>query len=186
MPLRRFTPPENGKILAIYDYVGEHNRLLYQIVRFAPKIFRYRRSGESGEWIWDLDGVELILFHLPDVIKSETVLVLEGEKDVCTAYKLGLPDGWAATSCAMGAGQWRSRYSEILRGKRVIICPDTDVPGQRHLRQVSLDLVGKAADIRKLTLPNGVKDLTEWAESGGTSSQFTTLLDTSAIFDLPY
>jgi DNA primase len=169
-------PPAKGKIVATYDYVDEKGSLLYQIVRYDPKFFWDRRPDGSGGWIWNLGNVRLVLYRLSEVVKAETVLIFEGEKDVDTAYRAGLPAGFAATSSPLGAGQWRSEYSESLRGKRVIICPDNDKAGMGHMKQVIRDLTGKAAEIRRIVLPGSVKDFSEWVEAGAAHGQFTDLV----------
>jgi DNA primase len=177
------SPPE-GKVVATYDYVNEQGLLLFQIVRYAPKAFRTRRLNNQGTWVWRLGSVQPVLYRLTEVIAAHTVVVVEGEKDAETAERL-LPAGWAATTSPFGAGQWRNEYSEVLRGKQIFLCPDTDVYGQQHLMQVGLSLSGKAAGIRVVELPKTVKDLTEWIEQGGRDDQFALLLQQAQQFGYP-
>ncbi len=172
-------------IAAIYDYTDAQGNLIFQVVRFDPKAFRTRRPDGSGGWMWSYQGFQPYLYRLPEVVRANTVLIVEGEKDVETAYRLHLPVGWAATSNPFGSCQWRANYSETLRGKRVILCPDTDGAGQRHLLQVGLALIHYAAEIRVLHLPAGVKDLSEWVERGGQVAQFALLLQQAQSFDYP-
>jgi putative DNA primase/helicase len=136
------SPPE-GKIAATYDYVNEQGLLLFQIVRYTPKAFRTRHLNERRGWVWLLGNVQPVLYRLTEVIVAHTVVVVEGEKDAETARRL-LPTGWAATTSPFGAGQWRNEYSEVLCGKQIFLCPDTDFYGQQHLMQVGLSLSGKA------------------------------------------
>ena len=127
------------RIMATYDYTDEHGILLYQAVRFEPKDFSQRRPDGHGGWIWDLKNTRLVLYRLPDVIHAHTVLVLEGEKDVDSAYSVGLPEGWAATCNPMGAGKgkWRHEYCESLRGKSVVLLGDEDEPGRHHVGRIA-------------------------------------------------
>jgi putative DNA primase/helicase len=164
-------------IVATYDYTDETGQLLFQVVRFEPKDFRQRRPGANGGWRWNLKETRLVLYHLTELVTAETVLIMEGEKDVETAYRLGVPDGWAATCNPMGAGKWREEYSDFLKGKRVVILPDADEPGRNHGEQVAHSLHGKAHDILRLALPDRVKDLSQWAETGGTHEDFRILLE---------
>lgn len=157
------TKGETRKIEAEYDYTDDEGRLLYQVVRFCPKDFRQRQPDGHGGWIWNLKDLEPVLYRLPDVVAASSLLLVEGEKDVETAYRLGLPDGWAATCNPMGAGKWRTSYSDALASKHVVILPDVDEPGEEHGAQVAASLVGKAASVDRLTLPGGVKDLSLWA-----------------------
>jgi len=180
------TDSHNGngqrRIAATYDYVDEAGRLLFQTVRYTPKDFRQRRPDANNGWTWNLHGARLVLYRLSDLLKAESALIVEGEKDVETAYRIGLPDGWAATTAPMGAGKWRHEYSEILTGKRVVILPDADNPGQKHGEQVASSIKGKVTAIQTVTLPYG-KDLSEWAEAGGTAETFRALLEAAETWE---
>jgi len=153
---------------------------LFQTVRYTPKDFSQRQPDGNGHWTWNLKNVRLVLYRLPDVISAHSILICEGEKDVETAYRLGLPSGWAATCNPMGAGKWRPEYSEYLTGKMAVICPDADEAGQRHSAQVAQALTGVVAEVRLLTLP--FMDLSEWVEQGGAAQEFHALLANSPDF----
>jgi hypothetical protein len=129
--------------------------------------------------------VQPVLYRLPRVVAADTVLVVEGEKDVETAERLSLPPNWAATSNPFGACQWQDEYTHTLEGKAVYICPDNDRAGQDHLHQVGLSLVGKAREIRVVTLPPTVKDLSEWVEAGADAAAFGVLLREAELFAYP-
>src|SRR4029077_2517221 len=150
--------PLNGetsrKIVATYDYTDAGGVLLFQVVRFLPKDFRQRRPDGHGGWIWNLKDLEPVLYKLPHVIAASSVLIVEGEKDVETAYRLGLPDGWAATCNPMGAGKWRESYTDVLASKQIVILPDADAPGETHAAQVAQSLQGTASTVGRLTLPD--------------------------------
>lgn len=167
------------KIAAEYDYTDENGEVLYQTVRYEPKGFCQRRPDGQGNWIWDLKGVGLVLYRLPAVCLSRSVLVVEGEKDVETAYRLGLPEGWSATCNPLGAGKWRSQYTEALRGKEVIILPDADDVGREHGQAIAQSVAGHATDIRILTLTQPYKDLTAWADKEGSQKAFRLLLESA-------
>jgi 5S rRNA maturation endonuclease (ribonuclease M5) len=163
------------RIVAIYDYTDEKNALLFQVIRYEPKDFSQRRPDGCGGWVWNLKGTRIVLYRLSEIVKAEIVLIVEGERDVETAYQLGLPSGWAATTAPMGAGKWRLQYVDMLTGKHVVILPDADEPGRKHGEQVAQSLRGKAKRIDKITLPDGRKDLSEWAPSK-TATDFLALL----------
>ncbi|MDR4467078.1 MAG: AAA family ATPase [Nitrospira sp.] len=165
-----------GPIVATYDYTDEDGTLLFQVVRYNPKDFRQRRPDGRGGWIDKLNGTRRVLYRLPDILRADHVLVVEGERDVDTAYRLGLPLGWAATCSPMGAEKWRTEYTDSLLKKHVVVLPDADEPGRRHGAQVVTSLHGKAASINVLSLPEGFKDLSEWA-GGKTSGDLATLLE---------
>ena len=55
-----------------------------QTVRLTPKAFRQRRPDQvtPGAWIWNLEGIELALYHLPQIEaiqRGETIYVVEGK-----------------------------------------------------------------------------------------------------------
>ena len=163
------------RIVGEYHYRNENGKLLFQVVRFAPKGFRQRRPDGKGGWNWNLNGVRRVLYRLPDVVKAKSVLVVEGEKDCETASKVGV----VATCNAGGAGKWLEDYSECLRGKRVAIIADADTPGRKHAQQVAGSLAGKAESLKLLELPDA-KDLSEWVERGGTRAALLELIASAA------
>ena len=168
------SPGNKRRIVAAYDYVDEASTLLFQVVRYEPKDFRQRKPNGNGGWLWNVKGVRLVPYRMPEILAATDVLILEGEKDVETARSLGL----AATCNAGGAGKWKTEYSEFLLGKRVAIVADADEPGRKHAKKVASSLVGKVQSLKVLELP-GTKDLTEWVERGGTPEALSELIDNS-------
>src|SRR4051794_22689322 len=77
--------PPQPSIVASYDYRDEEEAVLFQVVRLEPKDFRQRRPDPdvAGGCIWDLEGVTLVPYRLPELLAAdpaETVWVPEGEK----------------------------------------------------------------------------------------------------------
>lgn len=170
------------RIVAAYDYVDAEGTLRFQAVRYDPKGFRQRRPDDRGGWIWNLplDRAHRFLpFRLPEVIeaigKESTVFVLEGEKDVLTAARMGIP----ATCNAGGAGKWTIEHAAYLKGADVVLVADKDPAGQRHMEDVAASLVGVANRMRQLTLPGlpNKGDLTDWVHAGGTAEQLWALVE---------
>ena len=171
-----FTGSRSGgtgkRIVAEYPYTDENGNLLFQVVRLEPKSFLQRHADGKGGWIWNLKGVRRVLYHLPEVHKAGSVLIVEGEKDANTARALGL----TATCNPHGAGKWRREYSEFLRGKRIAIIADADAPGLAHARDVARSSVGVAASVKLIEVLPQAKDLTEWVELGGTREALLKLI----------
>jgi len=86
------------KIVATYNYEDENGNLLFQTVRYEPKDFKQRRPDGNGRWIWNLKGVRLIPYRLPDVIRAQEIFIVEGEKDVETLRDAG----FSATTNPLG------------------------------------------------------------------------------------
>jgi hypothetical protein len=135
------------RILKTYDYVDEKGVFVSQTVRFEPKKFS-QRTKKGGDWVWSLKGVETVLYNLPEVIKAKRVLVVEGEKDCDNAKALG----YTATTCPMGAGAWKEQYDKFLYGKEIILIPDNDQVGIRHMIRVGNRLKDKA-DVKWFDFP---------------------------------
>ncbi len=149
-----FPQPEVGTrlpraIVATYPYVDERGRPLFEVVRFAPKDFRQRRSDGHGGWIWNLQGTRRVLYRLPRVLDAvalrKTIYVVEGEKDVHSLEQAGA----VATCNPMGAGKWHGDYAQALAGASVVVVSDRDDAGRRHARTVaaSLTRVGCAVQV---------------------------------------
>ena len=153
-------------LVKTYDYVNAQGDLLHQTVRYEPKNFRQRRPDGKGVWIWNLNGIDPVLYNLPAVRDADEVVIVEGEKDADTLIRLG----FVATTCAMGSGHWRDRYSSVLLGKKVRIIPDNDEKaGEIHARQVAESLARMGVqDVLVARVPAPHKDSTEWVEAGAT------------------
>jgi hypothetical protein len=148
------------KIVATYDYHDPNGNLLFQVCRMEPKDFRQRRPDGNGKWIWNLKGVEPVLYRLPDVLKSTEIIITEGEKDADVVATLG----FCSTTCPMGAKKWKDHYNEVLKGKHVILIPDNDNEGREHMAQVGASLNGVAASLKLIELPDLPKkgDVSDW------------------------
>lgn len=166
-----------ARVVATYAYTDETGNLLFEVLRYEPKNFRQRRPDGHGSWLWNLNGTRRVLYNLPTLKSSDSVLICEGEKDCECARRLGL----IATCNPGGAGKWRPEYSEPLRRKQVAIIPDRDEPGRKHARDVARSLLGLAESVKIIELPTG-KDLSEWAAPGGpgTREQLLALIRTIA------
>jgi KaiC/GvpD/RAD55 family RecA-like ATPase len=145
-------------IETIYPYHDAFGDEVYQALRLKPKSFR-QRHGKEGAWIWNMDGVERVLYRLPEVMRAEEVWVVEGEKDVETLRNLG----FTATTNVGGAGKWLDGYTEYLKGKRVVLCGDNDEPGKAHVQSVFDSIAGVAKEVRIVTVPAPHKDVSELA-----------------------
>ncbi len=166
------TIPPRRRITATYDYRDAQGRLLYQVVRYAPKGFALRRPDGKGGWRWNLSGVQPVLYRLPDLLRADPaqpVFVVEGEKDAERLWALG----FVATTNPFGAGKWRQEFAEVLRDRDVIIIPDNDAPGRAHAEAVARSLQGLARSIRVLVLPDLPEhgDVSDWLDRGHTREE---------------
>lgn len=122
----------------VYPYQDEQGTLLYEVVRTAPKGFYQRRPLPQGGYENGLGDVRRVLYRLPQVLEAvrqgRIILLCEGEKDADAAQALDA--SLCATTAPMGAGKWREEYTQALAGGRVVLCPDNDAVGRRHMETV--------------------------------------------------
>lgn len=172
------TPP--ARIERTYDYQDERGNLMFQTVRFFPKDFKQRRPDGKGGWVWSLKDITPTIYRLPQVIKAETVFIVEGEKDAESIEALGL----TATTSPMGAGKWRPHYNQWLTGKHAVILPDNDTPGLKHAHGIAAGLLNSAASVKIATLP-GLKpkgDVSDWLQNGGSKEALLEILEKTPLF----
>jgi len=151
------SPSSKGVLTKIYPYLDELGREVFQVCRFEPKTFR-QRHGTEGAWVWSMEGVERKLYHLPEVLKAQSVWIVEGEKDADNLAALG----FVATCNVGGAGKWLDAYTECLAGKDVILCGDNDKPGKDHVEKVFESLAGRVKSAKLLNLPTSIKDASDF------------------------
>lgn len=137
------------RIVKVYDYHDSEGKLIHQTVRYEPKHFSQRRPNGNGRWIWNLKDIQPVLYRLSDVMKADEVLVVEGEKDADNLSSLG----FTATTCAMGAKAWRDDYSDCLKDKSIVLIPDNDEEGRRHMVKVAASINGNSKGLKWIDLP---------------------------------
>src|SRR3990167_5437269 len=176
--------PGAKKIIATYDYKDEQGHLLFQVVRYEPKSFAQRHKNSTGEWVWNLDGVRRVLYHLPEISErlgeEDMVYIVEGEKDADNLIKYG----WTATTSPGGAGAWKPEYADCLVGKKVVIIPDKDSAGYEYAKSVRDSLLGKVHSLQCIILPGESKDVSEWLQFNSPQSLEALVPDINALDDV--
>lgn len=178
-----FTASSAPDIEATYDYRDEAGRHLFQVVRKRGKKFLQRKLKSPSDdpekpdsWEWTTKGVRMVLYKLPELLAeiaagAQTVFVMEGEKDVNTAWDIGL----VATCNPRGAGKWKAvdkHARELLTGVRVVVVQDNDDVGKQHARQVAASL-----NATILEPPEPYKDFTDWVFGGATTDVILAAAD---------
>lgn len=161
----------------VYTYVDESGDELYQCVRYPGKNLRQRHRNGDG-WVWNLEGIPRVLYHLPEVLdagsNNRAVWFPEGEKDAENLRELG----FVATTSPMGASSWRDEYANDLRGCAWVLIPcDADEPGRKFAHE-------KAASIHKRGIRCKVVDLAPDRSDGYDISDFILEHDSLAREDL--
>ena len=104
------------------------------------------------------------LYNIPAILKSETVILCEGEKSAEFLNRYG----FCATTAMNGAKApiEKTDWSPLI-GKHVIIWPDNDQPGKDYAERVSRELVKlKAKSVEILIPPIGKPEKWDAADIG--------------------
>lgn len=147
------------RVVAEYIYRDEEDKPLYKVVKYEPKNF-IQAKYDNGNWIWSMKGARYVLYNLSNVIKSDTIFFVEGEKDADNVNKLGL----VATTTVSGAASFSKRATEyipFLKGKNVFILPDNDAAGYKYASDIEKALKSIVSEIKVLKLVDVVPDLKE-------------------------
>lgn len=141
--------PQHGKPSAVWTYRDATGAALFHVCRFDTPTGKEvlpltLRRGDGGRLMWMWKGLDAPrpLYRLDALAGPGPVLICEGEKAADAAARR-LPGLIASTSpngaSGAGAADWRP-----LQGRRCVIWPDADAPGERY-----------AADVQRLALAAG-------------------------------
>lgn len=147
-----------------YDYTDPFGNVVHQVIRLEhpEKKKEFVQCDAKGRE--SLSGIQTVLYNLPGLSTSSWAIVVEGEKDADNLINWSLP----ATTNSSGSGKWNKTYTECLRDKDVVIIPDNDVVGEKHMTVVASALMGIAKSIRVCRLSKEPKaDVTDWIEKEG-------------------
>jgi len=173
-------PKKTPRIAKVYDYHNAEGKVVFQVVRFDPKGFRQRQPNGKGNFRWTMEGIQRVLYRLPQVIEAvksnQVVYKVEGEKDADALVALGL----CATTNPGGAGKWQENYTNVLVGAQIVVIAHKDVAGRKHASLVKSALRDKAKSLCVIELPdrNGhkVNDAYDWIHTGGTLDELQNII----------
>lgn len=161
--------------------------------RTPPYYWRQCKGGkwqrpDSGATAGRLYRINEVAYAIKD---RKTILVVEGEKDVDTCWRLGFP----ATCNASGASEpgkqpkWKVVHSEQLRAADIVVLNDNDAAGYAHAEAVCKCSLGVAKTVRRLDLAlhwgaiQNKDDVSDWvARGGGTADELRKLVDAALVY----
>jgi len=172
------------KIVADYDYVDSFGALLYQVVRYHPKDFRQRQPDGNSGWIWNMKGVDRVLYRLPEINQSDAerfIFIVEGEKSADYLNKRDL----CATTTVGGAEKAHLTDLSPLRDRHVVVIPDADAKGRNHAQQVAQLLHEKAASVRVLDLPDRSEHqgADDWLAAGNEAEDLVLMAERADLWE---
>jgi len=167
-------------IVASYTYLDEQGKLVYKVNRYNPKTFKVDRK---------LTNIKQVLYRLPEVMKANSLWLVEGEKDVGNVHKLGL----TATTAPFGMSNWKPEFAQSLKGKEVRICLDVGAEREARKRAASILKAG-AKEVKIIELPGLNKegeDISDWIENNDSQTnedlkaQLEGIAEEAPCFELP-
>lgn len=117
-------------------------------------------------------------------MNSDTIYIMEGEKDCLVARSLGLN----AITNTIGAKNWNKDWNVKFKDKNVIICMDIDKAGREGALARAKMIYPYAAQVKIIDLPLDDSaypkgDFTDWITSEGhTKEEFIKLVDETDVF----
>ena len=168
MKLRKAIPENRyGELIAEgyveaarYEYRDLDGKLIYFVCRMQHPV-KHKEFLQGTPDHWGIADIKPIPYNWSAINESSWCVIVEGEKDVETLKKIGVP----ATTNSGGAKKWKSEFSEYFRGKSVIVLPDNDDVGKEHAKMIAGDLCGVSSSVRVVVcskLPKG--DVTDYFE----------------------
>lgn len=162
-----------------YDYRDQEGALQYTVIRTdlpnGRKTFKQVTKNKVTPKK-DPDFVPLP-YRLPDwdPLSGCYIVIAEGEKAVDCLFQNGIP----ATTNSGGSGNWDSRLNPWFEGRDVVVLPDHDEAGEKHLDKVISELTGIALSISVCRLPglSESEDVVDWLANGNSPEQLLDHLD---------
>jgi hypothetical protein len=153
------------QIIAVYPYVDESGRVLYENVRFEPKDFRQRKRDENGREQWNLNGTRRVPYRLPELLEAvqsgANIFLCEGEKDADNVRALGLQ--------ASSFKNWRAEFNAFLKTANVFLLCDHDRAGIKQAADAGAIIYGTVESLRVIDLfadeplpEKHGKDVSDW------------------------
>jgi hypothetical protein len=146
-----------------YDYVDP------ETLEVAHQVTRYEHPTAGKEFVQhtptrgNIKGVKTFLYQAPKWMSKKYVILCEGEKDADNLLALGLP----ATTNPSGAGHWQERWSNLMRGKSVVIMEDHDAAGRQRSAYIAHELKSYIIALKIIRLPDLAQggDVSDWIEA---------------------
>lgn len=118
-------------------------------------------------------GKKSLLYNLPNIIKSDVIYFVEGEKCANAIIELG----YTATTLDSGANShWESDFTDILKNKTVIILPDNDNPGIKYAKNIKKNIPW--AIVKELPELSKKEDIFDWLKKGHSISEIENIPET--------
>lgn len=153
-----------GSLRVRHNYFGPNEAGDYEPTWYQDRRLPLHDENAKGPKWLSTSGVAAYPYNLKSLERNhlDAVVITEGPADCVTAALALEHFGGIAVIGVPGANAWRSEWTRLLEGLRVIICRDSDEGGARFLESVSRHL----PEGGRVVTPRA-KDLTEEAQTHG-------------------
>lgn len=129
-----------------WKYPSRDGSPLIQVVRIddgeGGKPTRWQEHWNGKRWLkgyGNIQRADIPIYRYEEVRKAiadhKLIFIVEGEPCADALWELGL----AATTNIGGADSWRDSDTADLLGEEVILCPDRDKQGLKHMEKIAKD-----------------------------------------------
>lgn len=162
----------------ITKYFDEYTNKRGKIHKAGDKTTSWQRyDQQTGKYVIGLKGLKMPLYHLHTLSSADTVIIVEGEKDVETLERMG----YTATTSPNGAGsKWKAEYNSYLTGKSCIVLTDNDDAGENAGIQTAESLVNSDIPVKLIRATDIYKDV----KKKGDISDIAEVVGTEKAIDL--
>ncbi|WP_370143096.1 AAA family ATPase [Bradyrhizobium yuanmingense] len=140
-----------GPPVATYRYLDVNGNVIAAVTRYEPKTFRpwcFREIDGEMKWMIGSPPVRPI-YHLPEVSKSDVVVLVEGEGKADALATFGV----VTTSLMGGANAVAKTDWTPLQGKTVVVWPDNDAPGRNFCTDATAALLSIGCKVFVVQIP---------------------------------
>ena len=136
--------PARPKQTRYWEYPARDGSPLVRVVRVdkgegSKRI--WQEHWQENRWVKGLGEVKrhsIPIYRYSDVVNAiaqgKTIFIVEGEPCADVLWQLGIP----ATTNIGGSGKWLASDTNFLTEADVVLCPDRDLPGVKHMEKISL------------------------------------------------
>lgn len=147
-----------GMPTAVWTYRDKDGAVLNYIARYetpdGKEFFPWSWSVKAGRWVkkqWPKPR-PLYNLHLLHKFPTKQVVICEGEK-ACDAATVLFGERTVCTSWSGGTNNWQYADWSPLKGRNVVIWPDSDIPGVKAAEALANLLHKQCAEVKVVRYP---------------------------------
>ena len=183
-------PPTGGfNQTAHYTYQNAHGADVLTVIRtdftdasgMAQKQFKQKTA--AGLPPSKDPNYRPVPYRLPYWVDgNDTILIVEGEKCADALANIG----FQSTTNVGGSGNWAPELSPWFRDRDIIILPDNDQAGEKHVQTVTKALYGLTKSMRICRLPNLPEkgDVVDWLAQGNSIAELKRKIHEAPAYKL--